>query len=74
MDWSNCTDVERKADVMSGAFVVVGTRVPADALIDHERDGYTAEDIATEIFPSVPLSRARRIIAFAHRHDAHPAR
>lgn len=72
MDWSNCTDVERKPDTMQGAFVVIGTRVPADSVIEHERDGYTAEDIATEIFPSVSLSRARRIIAFAHRHDVHP--
>lgn len=65
IDWSPCPDVETKPDVMSGAPVVRGTRVPAQAVIDNADDGYTAEQIVKEIYPSLPLEPARRIIAFA---------
>ena len=65
MDWSNCPDVESNLKIMSGVPVVVGTRVPAESIIDHVADGFSPEEITTEIFPSVPLSRARRIIDFA---------
>jgi uncharacterized protein (DUF433 family) len=67
MDWSKCTDVESKPDVMSGAFVVRGTRIPADAVVDNADDGFTAEQIVAEIYPSLPLEPARRVIAFAKR-------
>jgi uncharacterized protein (DUF433 family) len=70
MDWSKSPDVESRPGVVSGAYVVKGTRVPADAVIDNAEDGFTAEEIVTEIYPTVPLDRARRIIEFARRHDA----
>jgi uncharacterized protein (DUF433 family) len=44
---------------------VRGTRIPADAVIDNAEDGYTAEQIVAEIYPSLPLEPARRLIAFA---------
>lgn len=50
---------------MSGAWVVVGTRVPADAIIAHFDDGFSLEEIVTEIFPSVPFSRAQRLLAYS---------
>jgi uncharacterized protein (DUF433 family) len=65
MDWSNCPDVERIAGKVSGAWLVVGTRIPADAVLDNAEDGYSAEEIVAEIYPSLPLDRARRILAFA---------
>jgi uncharacterized protein (DUF433 family) len=34
MNWSECPDVESNAGVVSGAYVVKGTRVPADAIIE----------------------------------------
>jgi len=67
IDWSRCPDVERKPDVMSGAFVVKGTRVPAQAVIDNADDGYNAEQIVAEIYPSLPVEPTRRVIAFARR-------
>jgi uncharacterized protein (DUF433 family) len=70
MDWSKSPDVESRPGVVSGAYVVKGTRVPADAVIDNAEDGFTAEEIVTEIYPTVPLDRARRIIEFARRSDA----
>jgi uncharacterized protein (DUF433 family) len=73
MDWSQCPDVERIPGKVSGARLVVGTRIPADAVVDNAEDGYTAEEIVAEIFPSLPLDRARRILSFAH-HSANAPR
>jgi uncharacterized protein (DUF433 family) len=70
MDWSQSPDVESRPGVVGGAFVVKGTRVPADAVIDNAEDGFTAEEIVADIYPTVPLDRARRIIEFARQHDA----
>jgi uncharacterized protein (DUF433 family) len=72
MDWSRCTDVESKPGVVSGAWVVKGTRVPADAVVENAEDGFTPEEIAAEIYPTVTVAAARRIIAFARQYDAHP--
>jgi hypothetical protein len=43
MEWSQCPDVERIPGKVSGAWLVVGTRIPADAVIDNAEDGYSAE-------------------------------
>ena len=67
VDWSRCPDVERKHDVMSGRWVVRGTRVLAQAVIDNADDGYTAEQIAAEIYDGLPVEPARRAIAFARK-------
>jgi uncharacterized protein (DUF433 family) len=73
IDWRLCPDVETKPDVMSGAFVLRGTRVPAQAVIDNADDGYTAEQIAAEIYPSLPVEPTRRVIEFARRAYASAA-
>lgn len=65
IDWSHCDDVESVPGRLSGAWVVKGTRVPAQAIIDNAEDGYTAEQIATEIFDNLPLDRVRGILRFA---------
>lgn len=67
MDWSLCPDVERIPGKVSGAWLVVGTRIPADAVLDNADDSYSAEEIVADIYPSRPLDRARRIIAFARK-------
>jgi uncharacterized protein (DUF433 family) len=71
IDWRKSSDVESKPDVVSGAFVLRGTRVPAQAVVDNAEDGFTAEQIVTEIYPSLSLEATRRVIAFAKRVDAH---
>ena len=73
MNWSTCSDVESVPGKASGAWVVKDTRVPADAIVENARDGYSAEDIATKIFPSVPVERIRRVLSFARLHENHPA-
>ena len=49
MDWSSCPDAERIPGKVSGAWLVVGTRIPAEAVIDNAEDGYSAEEIVAEI-------------------------
>jgi uncharacterized protein (DUF433 family) len=52
---------------------VKGTRVQADAVFENYQDGFSAEEIVTEIFEGLPLDRTRRIISFARERLAHPA-
>ena len=75
IDWSDCPDVERVPGKVSGQWIVVGTRILAQGVIDNAEDGYTAEQIVAEIYPSLPVERARRIIAYAQlrAHATHPA-
>ena len=74
MDWSKCPDVERTPGKVSGAWVVKGTRVPAQAVVDNAKDGYTPEQIAEEIFEGLPLDRVRSVIRFAKLYGASAAR
>ena len=71
MDWSKCTDVERIPGKVSGVWLVVGTRIPVQAVLDNA-DDFTPEEIVAEIYPSLPLDRARRIIAYARRRADAP--
>jgi uncharacterized protein (DUF433 family) len=71
IDWSNCPDVESKPDVMSGVPVVRGTRIPVEAVLVNAAD-YTPDQIVAEIYPTLPVARARRIISFAKLHEPAP--
>jgi uncharacterized protein (DUF433 family) len=65
VDWSKCPDAEGIAGKVSGAWLVKGTRIPVQAVLDNAGDGYSAEQIVAEIHPSLALDRARRFLAFA---------
>lgn len=73
MDWSRCPDVESVPGKVSGAWVVKGTRVQADAIVENAAEGFTAEDIAMEIFPTVSVERVKRVLEFARAHVSHSA-
>ena len=64
IDWSQCEDVESVPGRVSGAWVIKGTRVQAQAVVDNARAGCSAEEIATEIF-ELPLDRVRNVLRFA---------
>jgi uncharacterized protein (DUF433 family) len=72
-DWTDCPDVERIPGKVSGQWIVVGTRILAQGVIDNAEDGYTPEELANDHFPGLGVERAGRIIAFAKRHAPHPA-
>jgi uncharacterized protein (DUF433 family) len=44
LDWNQCTEVERHPDVVSGAWVFKGTRVPVKALFENLEDGARVDD------------------------------
>ena len=64
IDWSQCPDVERSADTLGGAWRIKGHRIPVQAILDNAED-CSAEEIATEVFPSLSLDVVKRILAFA---------
>jgi uncharacterized protein (DUF433 family) len=70
MDWTGCPEAERIPGKVSGAWLVRGTGIPADAIVANADDGYSPEEIATVIFEGLSIDRVRRVIAFAkERHD-----
>ena len=64
IDWSKCDDVESVPGRVSGAWVIKGTRVQAQAVVDNAKAGCSAEEIATEIF-ELPLERVKAVLRFA---------
>jgi uncharacterized protein (DUF433 family) len=64
IDWSEYEDAESVRGKVSGAWVLKGTRVPVQAIVDNAKDGFTAEQIATEIF-ELPVERVRGVLRFA---------
>ena len=72
VDWTHCPDVESVPGRVSGAFVVKGTRILADGILENADDGFSAEEIADEIYEGLPVERARRIIAYARAHASTP--
>jgi uncharacterized protein (DUF433 family) len=65
IDWSKCADVESVPGRVSGAWVIKGTRVQAQAVVDNAKAGCTPEEIATEIF-ELPLERVRSVLRYAN--------
>jgi uncharacterized protein (DUF433 family) len=71
IDWSECPLVELKPGVQSGAPVLRGTRMPADAIVDNFDYGVSAAEIAEQF--EVPTDVIEAILAYAKSHRvAHP--
>jgi uncharacterized protein (DUF433 family) len=71
IDWSECPLVEIKPGVQSGAPVLRGTRMPANAIVDNFDYGMSVSEIA-EQFELAP-DRIEAILAYAQSHRvAHP--
>jgi len=72
IDWTKCEDAEQIPGKVSGAWLVVGTRIPVQAVLDNA-DDFTPEEMAEEIYDGLPVERARRIIQFARQHVHSPS-
>jgi uncharacterized protein (DUF433 family) len=71
IDWSECTLVEQKPEVQSGAPVLRGTRLPADALADNFDYGVSIAEISEQFEVAPELVQA--IVTYAQSHRvAHP--
>ena len=71
VDWSECPLVETKPGVQSGAPVLHGTRMPANAIVDNFDYGMSVSEIAEQF--ELPPDRIEAILAYAQSHRvAHP--
>jgi uncharacterized protein (DUF433 family) len=66
LDWSTCPAVERSPDVVSGAWVFRGTRVPVSALFENIEDGATVGQFL-EWFPGVKREQVDAVLEHAAR-------
>ena len=58
---------ESKPDVVSGALVFKGTRIPVDALFENLAAGLSLDEVL-ENFPRIGRERAKAAILLAARH------
>jgi len=58
--------ISQNPDIMHGAVVFAGTRIPAESLIDHLKAGESIEDFL-EGFPSVRREQAEAFLEFAFK-------
>ncbi len=73
IDWSQCPLVEIKPRVLSGAPVLRGTRMPADAIVDNFDSGMTVGEISQQF--ELSPSQIEAIITYAQGYRvAHPVR
>lgn len=66
IDWSNCSLVEIKPGVLSGAAVLRGTRMPADAIVDNFDYGLSAAEIAEQF--EISPDRVEAVLTYAKSH------
>ena len=76
MTWTDCLLVESVPGKYSGAPVLVGTRVPPEAIIENYDsfldDGFTpaqAEIETADCYPSVGLDRIHALLAYRNAHE-----
>ncbi|WP_404425851.1 DUF433 domain-containing protein [Nibricoccus sp. IMCC34717] len=60
-NWAKCSSVEHTPDVVSGAWVFRGTRVPVSALFENLLSGATVEDFI-EWFPGVKREQINEVL------------
>lgn len=63
-DWSGCEMIKYDPLKMGGAQTVRGRRITPDAYVDNFNDGFSAEQIAGEIFHE-PVEDVKAILAYA---------
>jgi uncharacterized protein (DUF433 family) len=71
IDWSECSLVEVKPGVQSGAPLLRGTLMPASAIVDNFDHGVSAGEIAEQF--EIPPEPVEAILTCARSHRvAHP--
>ena len=66
LDWNQCPEVERHPDVVSGAWVFKGTRVPVKALFENLENGARVDDFIAW-FPGVTRRQAEAVLELAEK-------
>ena len=70
LDWSDCPEVERSDEKVSGAWVFRGTRVPVKALFENLESGVTVNQFL-EWFPGVTHEQVAAVLEHAEQSLAH---
>lgn len=63
-EWHLCSSVESRPEVLGGAWVFRGTRVPISAFFENLKDGVTVNEFV-ELFPGVDLIHAHGVLDHA---------
>ena len=63
IDWSACPLIEAKPEVLGGAPVLRGTRMPANAIVDNFDYGLSVAEIAEQF--ELPPDRIEAILNYA---------
>ena len=66
IDWSECPLVEVKPAVQSGAPVLLGTRMPVNAIVDNFDYGVSVAEIAAQF--EVTPDRINAVLTYAKSH------
>jgi uncharacterized protein (DUF433 family) len=66
IDWSECPLVEVNPEVHSGAPVLLGTRMPVNAIVDNFDYGVSVAEIVEQF--EVPPDRVEAILTYAKSH------
>ncbi len=61
LDWNQCPEVERHSEVVSGAWVFKGTRIPVKALFENLEDGARVDDFIAW-FPGVTRRQVEAVL------------
>jgi uncharacterized protein (DUF433 family) len=71
MDWEGCDLVEKVPGKVSAQPIIKGTRILADTIIEDAELGSSVEEIH-ENYPSVPVEKINKLIAFANSRQKQP--
>jgi len=66
LDWSDCAEVERTGDKVSGAWVFKNSRVPVRALFENLESGATIDQFL-EWFPGVAREQVVTVLEHAEQ-------
>jgi len=66
LDWTSCPAVERDSELLSGAWVFRGTRVPVKALFENLESGARVDDFLSW-FPGVSREMVEAVLDHTQR-------
>jgi uncharacterized protein (DUF433 family) len=66
LDWTQCAEVERSPDKVSGAWLFKGTRVPVKALFENLEGGARVDEFL-EWFPGVTRDQVDAVLEHAQQ-------
>ena len=68
LDWSQCPEVDRNPEIMSGAWVLRGTRMPVSGVIENIQAGASVDDVM-DWFDGLDRNSVEAVITFALSHN-----